>query len=250
MNYLQKHWEILKNSFKLDDLTWKLPLIDIGFVLSLFVFYALILFLWVRTYLSFENLVAIAQSGQALAYTSGTSITQLWIKSIWMIILIFVLIVLAYVLLLSLYGALSHKFLSKKTFTSKLFINFLCVNAILTLLYIVFVVSIFTLSSNIKLIAWGMIIFTLLYIYALLIFYLVTKEDKLAKIFVHGFKSMIKLNHTLVPIVLSIILFAIVSIVIYLISFWSTILMTILAFLLLFYLITWVKKYLHHIVHE
>jgi len=44
------------------------------------------------------------------------------------------------------------------------------------------------------LIAWGILIFTLLYVYALLIFYLVTKEGKLSIILVHGFKSMILLH--------------------------------------------------------
>jgi hypothetical protein len=250
MDYLKEHWNLLKHSFDIDSLTWKLLLTDIGFIFSLLLSYTLLYLFWAKNLLSLQNILEIAQTGQILGSTPGVSIVQLWNRVILNIVLVLVFTIIIYVLLISLYGALSHKFLSKKDFTIKLLLNFLSVNSILTVVYLLLLISVFCLSKNIKLAVWGIIVFTLLYLYALLIFYLVTKDDKLTKIFVHGFKSMVKLHYTLVPIILFIILMSLFSFIISIVSFGNTIVLTVLALIAFFYLITWIRKYLHHVIHD
>ncbi len=250
MDYLKKHWNILKHSFNVDYLTWKLLLIDLGFIFTLILSYSILYALWIKNLFSLQNIIDVAQTGQVLDVMPGLSITQLWDKLIFNLILIGVLAVLIYIILISIYGAISHKFISKKEFSLKLLLNFLCVNTILTVVYVSLIISIYYLSNEIKLIAWSIVIFTLLYFYALLIFYLVTKNDKLSKIFMHGLKSMIKLHYTLIPMILSIILFSVYLTIIYFLSFGNTVILALLGIVGLFYILVWTKRYLHHVIHD
>lgn len=249
VKYFRKHWIILKNNFKLDDVTIKLILTDIGFILTLMLSYVLVYMLWARSVFSLSSLLDTI-SAQIPDSALGVETINLWHTFITNVILFAIVVIILYAVLISIYSAVSHKIITKNKFSAGLFLNFIYVYMILTLVYLLLLISIFYLSNNIMLIAWGILIFTLLYVYALLIFYLVTKEGKLSIILVHGFKSMILLHNTLPPIILSILIWIIFTIVVHFI-FGKLLIVTIsLVLFSILYLATWVKRYLYHIIHS
>ena len=249
-NYFVKHWNILKKSFKLDDVIYKLILTDIGFIITLLISYTMVYFLWVRTLLSVPNLLSMFSTGQVPRTVPGEELIRSWNIFVTNLMLILVLIVILYILILSIYGAISHVFMTKNKFSIKLFLNFIYIYLILTLLYALFLIAIFYLSKDIWLSACGVILFTVLYIYSLLIFYLVINGGPLSKVISHGLRSMIRLHHTLVPIILSIIIWLILVVIIQLLFAKLLVVSVPLITLSMIYTLSWTKKYLHHVIHS
>jgi hypothetical protein len=249
-NYFTRHWNILKNSFKLDSTTLKLILIDFGFILTLIFSYFLLYALWLRNLLTVSGLLNVVYSGQLSAALPGENALKIWNTFVFNVILLFILILLLYVIILSVYSAVSHNAITKNRLTLRLILNFLAVYSILTIIYLLFTISVFYLSKNIMMITWSVIIFTLIYLYFLLIFYLVTKEGKLSQIFNHGLRSSIKLHNTLLPILLAIILFGILTLLIQLVFGKILLILTLLVIISLLYTSTWIKRYLHHVIHS
>jgi hypothetical protein len=248
MLYIQKHWKIFLKSFNIDMLALKLLATDILFIFTLVLSYSLLYLFWLKNVFSVATLLGI--SNGVVPAASNMDISALWHSFIIKVLLILLLGVLIYLVLISLYSAFSHTFINRKKFTLKLFLNFLSIYSILTFLYILVSVIIFNISNNIIAIAWGVIILTLLYVYALLIFYLVINDGTFSKILHHGWKSMIRLHDTLLPLAIGLILIMITSIIIELLFGNFIIVSAILAMLVFLYLTTWLKKYLHHIIHE
>lgn len=248
MTYLDKHWKIFLKSFELDKLAFKLLATDIVFILTLVISYAILYMFWLKNLLSVSSIFNIT-SGDTLAL-SKIDITGLWHLFIIKIILILFVGVILYIVLISVYSALSHTFMNRKNFTLKLLLNFIGIYTILTVLWILLSIIIFNLSNNIVEIAWAIIIFTLLYLYALLIFYLVTNDGKFTKILHHGLKCMIQLHHTLIPILLGFVLMLLTSIIIGLLLGKFLVLSGVIALLIFLYLLTWFRKYLYHVIHE
>ena len=162
----------------------------------------------------------------------------------------FILVLLLYMVFLSIYSALSHMSITKNKFSTKLFLNFIYVYTIFTVIYLLLMLAIFYISKDIVLAAWCVILFTILYLYILLIFYLVTKDGNLSQIFSHGFKSMMKLHHTLPPIALALVMFLILISIVMLIFSSIPLIVFILFLLIIIYLSNWMKKYLHQIIHS
>jgi len=248
-NYFFKHWNILKKSFNFDSVLFKLMLIDIGFIVSLFLSYVLVYFLWIRNILTVSYLVNILNTPQ-ISDVPASEIVSAWNHFVTAATLILLLVLLLYMIVLSIYSALSHMSMTKNKFSARLFLNFICTYTIFTLIYLLILLSIFYFSKNILLAAWCLILITILYLYTLFIFYLVTKDGKLSQIFSHGFSSMIRLHHTLPPIVLALIMFlAFLSIVLLIFGNWPFIVFMLLL-LIMIYLSNWMKKYLHQIIHS
>lgn len=250
MIYIKKHWAIFKKSFNLDLLLVKLCITDIIFMISLIFSYYLVYFFWIKNVLSITNILSVTQSNILPENISGTALLNSWNTFIFNLVLLIILIVLIYVVLLSIYGAVSHKFITNNKFSSKLFLNFFYIYGILTSIYLLIIISIFYLSTDVWLIAWSIFILTIIYMYFLLIFYLVINDAKLSKIFHKGFTSLIKLHHTLMPIIVFFILFTLVFLVMALIFGKLIILFVILSLLFILYLINCLKRYLHQIIHS
>jgi len=248
MTYVNKHWKIFWKSFKLDELALKLFVTDIVFILTLAVSYGILYLFWLKNLLSVSAIFGIS-SGDTLAL-SNIDMTGLWHSFIIKIILILFVGVILYLILISLYSAFSHTYINHKKFTLKLLLNFLGIYAILTALFILLSTTIFNLSNNIIEIAWAIIVLMLLYIYALLIFYLVTNDGKFTKILHHGWKSMIRLHDTILPLLLGFVLMILTLIIIGLLIGKLVVLSGLIALIVFLYLTTWLKKYLYHIIHE
>jgi len=248
-NYWSKHWNIFKRSLRFDSTLLKLIFTDIGFIITLFLSYVLIYFFWIKNMLSVSYLMNILDTAQTSA-VSSSEVMNAWNHFITTVIFIVLLIILLYIILLSIYSALSHIFITKNKLGAKLFLNFIYIYAILTLIYFLLVLSIFYLSNNILLIAWGVLILTIIYLYSLLIFYLVTNDGNISKIFSHGFKSIIKFHNRLPPILLTSIMFAILLPILNIIFGWNYLIFFLAITILLLYLLNWMKKYLHHIIHS
>jgi hypothetical protein len=248
MKYVDKHWKTFLNSFRLDALAFKLLVTDILFILTVILTYGILYAFWMKNVLSVSAILGV-ENGDVPA-VSNIDILGMWNIFIAKTLFILILCVLLYILLISLYSAFSHTFINRKDFTLRLFLNFLCIYAILTLLYFIMIAMIYSLSSDTMFIAWSVIILTMIYLYSLLIFYLVTNDGKIMKIVRHGLKDMAKLHYTLPPLVLGLLLLTLISIVIGLLLGNLLLLSATLALLTFLYLATWLKKYLHHIIRE
>jgi hypothetical protein len=247
--YFLKHWNILKNSFVIDGTILKLICIDLGFIFTILLSYMLLYALWLRNTSAVSNLLNMIYSGQ-LTDVAGYNLPKIWHQFLINTILLFVLIILIYILLLSVYGALSHTIITKNRFNWRLILNFICVYSGLTGIYLFFLIAMFFLSKNIMLLTWGLIIFTFLYLYLLLIFYLVTKEGKFGQILVHGFKSALKLHNTLPPMILALLILSILTVLIQVLFGGLSILITLLVLVSLLYISAWIKRYMHKIIHS
>jgi hypothetical protein len=248
MAYLEKHWKTFLRSFKLDALAFKLLVTDMLFILTLMLAYSVLYAFWMRNLLGISALLGIESGGMPAASSINT--LKVWNAFAIKTIIILVVSILLYILLISLYSAFSHTFINRKNFTLKLFLNFISIYSLSTLLYLTLITIMFFISQNIILIAWCILIITMIYLYMLLIFYLVTNDGKFLKIVRHGLKSMIRLHDTLIPLVLGFILMTLATIVIELLFGKFLALSVILLLLAFLYLATWLKKYLHHVIHE
>jgi len=249
MKYIDKHWKILKKSFKADFVALKLALLDIGFLLTLVLSYTLIYFLFVRSYLSISNILDIANGGKIPPSMSGMNMTVLWNTFVADVIIIIVLAVLLYVLILSVYGTISHLCLTNNKFKMNILINFIYIYALFTLVYLLLMVLVFVVSKNIMTAAWITLIMTLVYAYIMLVFYLVIKDDHLYKILKHGFKSMIRIHDTIVPIVLSMIMLSVLSIIFTLLFSQFILLLGILLYISTIAVMIWLRRYMHELIH-
>lgn len=249
MNYLQKHLRILKNSFKVDMTFFKLGLIDLGFVLTLILSYMLIYFFYVKDYLSISNLLSIANNGRTPPSMSGMDMNILWNTFVANSIVIILVTLILYVIILSIYGTISHLCLTNNKFKRNILINFIYIYALFTLIYILLSILIFFMITNIMTAAWIIFVLTIIYLYAMMIFYLVIKDDKIGKIFRHGFKSMIKIHDTIIPIIISIIALSIICFIIVLLFNQFVMFAGILIYLSFIIVLIWFRRYMHVLIH-
>lgn len=245
--YAERHWKMFVRSMKLDALMFKLFITDILFILTLTLSYIVLYAFWVKNIVSISSILGIDENVPAI---SNMDILGLWNAFITKVIIILILGLLLYILWISIYSAFSHTFINKKDFTFKLFLNFLGIYASLTLIYMLLVALMFFLSQNIMFIAWSIIILTMLYLYSLLIFYLVTNGGNFTKILHHGLKSMIRLHDTLLPLLLGFLLMTAGMLILGLLLKGMPILLSICALMIFLYLVTWLKRYMHGIIHE
>jgi len=247
-NYVSKHWSIFKKSFNFDSVLFRLLLLDVGFILILFLSYLLVYFLWIKNTLILSNIVSILNTMQASTVPTSEIIIS-WHHLLLSVILMLLLILVLYILLLSIYTVLSYVIMTKKRFSLKVFLNSILIYLMFTVVYLLILLLVFYLFKNVWLAAWSVILITLLYLYTLLIFYLVIDDNGLLKVFGLGFRNMIKLYDTLPPILFALIMFLIIIAIITLIFGSIPLVVFLIVLLAIVYLSNWMKKYLHQITH-
>ena len=211
MSYISKHWKLLKNSFMIDSMALKLAALDAGMILTVMISYIFVYYMFLRSYLSISNIIYVANTGKVPSSIGGMDMTVLWNTFVANVIIATLITLVLYVLILSFYGIISHNILTNNRFKFNTLANFIYIYSLFTLIYVLLSILIFSTVKSIIAASWLIIILTLVYLYAMLIFYLVIKDDKIPKILSHGFRAMAKLHDTLVPIMLAIIMLAIVS---------------------------------------
>ena len=247
-NYVSKHWSIFKKSFNFDSVLFRLLLLDVGFILILFLSYLLVYFLWIKNTLILSNIVSILNTMQASTVPTSEIIIS-WHHLLLSVILMLLLILVLYILLLSIYTVLSYVIMTKKRFSLKVFLNSILIYLMFTVVYLLILLLVFYLFKNVWLAAWSVILITLLYLYTLLIFYLVIDDNGLLKVFGLGFRNMIKLYDTLPPILFALIMFLIIIAIITLIFGSIPLVVFLIVLLAIVYLSNRMKKYLHQITH-
>jgi len=245
--YFDKHWRAFLRSFRLDVLTFKLFITDILFILTIILAYDIVYAFWIKNVVSISSILGIEEG--VVPAVSTIDIAGAVQSFLTTLIIIAIVIVIIYVFLISLYGAISHTFMNDKRLTLKLFLNFLSIYSLMTLSYILLTIMIFILSQNVWLIA-GMVIFlTAAYIYSMLIFYLVISDKKFKQVIRHGFKSIIRVHDTLIPIFLG-TLFLVISFTVIVLLLGDMVLSAVLILLSALYVLTWTRRYMHRMIHE
>jgi hypothetical protein len=251
--YAHTHWTSIKNSFEFDSITLKLILLDVSLIFTLMLSYVLIYFLWVKNLFSVSNILSLINSGSLPDPNTGISSSDLlnsWNNFIFNVILIIVVAVLLYIIIISIYSALGHKILTRNKFSLKLFLNFLASYALWTLIYILSILLLFHISTDIIFIAWIIISITLLYLYALLIFYITTSGNNLSGVLLKGLKSMLKLHHAVPVLLCTLILFSVIGGIMAFVFQKIPVISVILIFVIVLYSNSWIKRYMHQVLHS